>query len=118
MSSDFESRVRETGLRLYQLIEGETPSIFKKEFWTGKVMEWSMKNEDFKVRLFRFIDVFPCLIRPESVAKHLVEYLSGAEHNIPAAFQFGLKHIDPTSMAGKMLAKSIANNIKRMGKHR
>ena len=116
MSSDFESRVRETGLRLYQLIEGETPSIFKKEFWTGKVMEWAMKNEDFKVRLFRFIDVFPYLIRPESVAKHLVEYLSGAEHNIPAALQFGLKHIDPTSMTGKMLAKSIANNIKRMGK--
>lgn len=28
MPSDFESRVRETGLWLYKLVEGETPSLF------------------------------------------------------------------------------------------
>ncbi len=28
MPSDFESRVRETGLWLYILVEGETPSLF------------------------------------------------------------------------------------------
>ena len=49
MVDDLESRVRKTGLWLYQLIEGETPSIFKKEYWTGKVMERCMKDEAFKV---------------------------------------------------------------------
>lgn len=116
MSSDFESRVRQTGFRLYRMIEGETPSIFKKEFWTGKVMEWSMKNEDFKVQLFRFVDVFPYLTRPESVAKHLGEYFCAAEHKFPAALQFGLSRVAPTSLAAKTIAKSIANNITRMGK--
>jgi len=38
MSEDIESRIRKTGLRLYQVIEGEMPSLFKKEYWTGKAM--------------------------------------------------------------------------------
>jgi hypothetical protein len=28
MPSDFESLIRETGLRLYKLVEGETPPLF------------------------------------------------------------------------------------------
>jgi RHH-type proline utilization regulon transcriptional repressor/proline dehydrogenase/delta 1-pyrroline-5-carboxylate dehydrogenase len=51
MASDFESRVQETGRRLYGLITGETPSVFNKAYWMGKVIEWCMKNEDFKVEM-------------------------------------------------------------------
>lgn len=39
MATTFEDRVRETGLRLYQLAEGDKPSLFKKDFWTGKIMD-------------------------------------------------------------------------------
>ncbi len=83
MVSDFESRVREIGRRLYNLIEGETPSVFNKDYWMGKVIEWSMKHEDFKVQMFRFIDVFPYLTRPESVPKHLAEFFCGTELVFP-----------------------------------
>ena len=38
MNDDLESCVRKTGLWLYQLIEGETPAVFRKEYWMGKVM--------------------------------------------------------------------------------
>ena len=89
MVDDLESRVRKTGLWLYQLIEGETPSIFKKEYWTGKVMEWCMKDEAFKVEMFRFVDVFPYLTRPQSVAKHLVEYFCRPEQDFPPALRWG-----------------------------
>lgn len=116
MVDDLESRVRKTGLWLYDLIEGETPSIFKKEYWAGKVMERCMKDEAFKVELFRFVDVFPYLTRPESVAKHLMEYFCRPEQNFPAALQWGLRLVSPTSIGAQTVAKGIASNIENTGK--
>ncbi|MEJ5347630.1 MAG: L-glutamate gamma-semialdehyde dehydrogenase [Desulfosoma sp.] len=115
MNSDLERRIRQTGLWLYQLIEDETPSIFKKDYWTGKVIDWCMQNEAFKVEMFRFIDVFPYLTRPESVAKHLQEYFCRPDQCFPVALQWGLRQLSPTSFAAKMVAKSMAKNIESMG---
>ncbi|ROQ89792.1 proline dehydrogenase family protein [Desulfosoma caldarium] len=115
MKNDLERRIRQTGMWLYQLIEDETPSIFRKDYWTGKVMDWCMHNEAFKVEMFRFIDVFPYLTRPESVAKHLQEYFCRPDQCFPVALQWGLRHLSPTSFAAKMVAKSMAKNIESMG---
>ena len=49
------------GEAFFSSIAGESSSLFDKGRWIGKVLDWCMQNEDFKVRLFRFIDVFPCL---------------------------------------------------------
>ncbi len=116
MVDDFESRIRKTGLWLYELIKGETPSVFKKEYWTGKVMEWCMKDEAFKVEMFRFIDVFPYLTSTESVAKHLTEYFCRPEQDFPPALQWGLRRLSPTSIGSRTVAKGIASNIHSMGK--
>jgi len=116
MADDFESRVRETGLRLYELIKGETPSVFKKEYWTGKIMDRCMKDDAFKVEMFRFIDVFPCLNRSESVAKHLREYFCRPDQDFPAALQWGLRHVSPTSVGAQMAANGIASNIEITGR--
>jgi RHH-type proline utilization regulon transcriptional repressor/proline dehydrogenase/delta 1-pyrroline-5-carboxylate dehydrogenase len=116
MASSFEDRVKKTGLHLYQLAAGDKPSLFKKDFWTGKIMDWSMKNEAFKQEMFRFVDVFPYLTRPESVAKHVQEYFCRPGQDFPKSMQWGLKLVKPDSMAAKMAAKSITKNINAMGK--
>lgn len=116
MAQDFEKRVLATGLELYALAEGEKPSLFKKDYWTGKVMDWSMKNEAFKREMFRFVDVFPCLTRPESIARHIQEYFCRSDQDFPKSMQWGLKLVKPDSMVAKMAAKTISNNIDSMGK--
>lgn len=116
MNSDLENRIQHTGLRLYGLIEAEVPSVFKKEYWTGKVLDWCMQDDAFKVEMFRFIDVFPYLTRPDSVATHLQEYFCRPDQDFPSMLQWGIKYLSPNSMAGKMIAKSIANNLTNMGK--
>ena len=73
MAAALEERVQQTGKWLYQLIEGESPTLFQKQYWIGKVLDWCMRDETFRVEMFRFIDVFPYLTRPESVARHLQE---------------------------------------------
>jgi len=75
-----------------------------------------MKDEAFKVEMFRFVDVFPYLTRPESVARHLVEYFCRPEQDFPAALQWGLRRVSPKSKAAQTVAKGIASNIQNMGK--
>ena len=48
-----------------------------------------MKNEDFKVQLFRFIDVFPCLTTTELLAQPYQEYFGAADQDIPAILKSG-----------------------------
>ncbi|MBU2498457.1 MAG: proline dehydrogenase family protein, partial [Proteobacteria bacterium] len=83
MEKDFESRVRKTGRGLFDLMEEETPSLFNKKFWEGKVIEGCIKDAAFKVELLRFMDVLPHLSRPESVAQHLEEYFGRPGQRLP-----------------------------------
>ncbi|MFZ5648000.1 MAG: L-glutamate gamma-semialdehyde dehydrogenase [Bacillota bacterium] len=114
--TDIEKRVKETGMNLFRLIEGETPSIFKKDFWAGKVMEWCMKDEAFKLEMFRFVDVFPYLTRSESVARHLQEYFCRPDQDFPGSLQWGLKMVSPGSVMAKVVAKTISGNINGMAR--
>ncbi len=75
--STLDNKVIERGKQFFDSISGEAPSVFNKGWWTGKVMDWSMKNEDFKVQMFRFVDVLPYLNTSESLSRHIEEYLPG-----------------------------------------
>lgn len=116
MSGELDARIRDTGLNLYRLIEGETPSVFKKDFWAGKMMDWCMQNEAFKIEMFRFVDVFPTLTRSESVARHLQEYFCRPDQDFPSSLQWGLKLVSPSSLVAKMVSKTITSNITTMAK--
>ena len=116
MAVTLEDRLQKTGKWLYQMIEGESPTLFQKQFWIGKVLDWCMRDEIFRVEMFRFIDVFPYLTRPESVARHLQEYFSRPEVKLPSTLQWGVKFVSPTSFAAKMVAKSFSENIAAMAK--
>jgi len=116
MSSDFENGVRKTGIKLYDIAGKSKPSLFKKDYWTGKVMDLSMKNEAFKHEMFRFVDVFPYLTKPESVAQHIQEYFCRPDQDFPKTMRWGLSKVKPDSIAAKMAAKSIGKNISTMGK--
>ncbi|MGD8269920.1 MAG: proline dehydrogenase family protein [Desulfobacterales bacterium] len=116
MASNLEDKIRETGMKLYDIAEKSKPSLFKKDFWTGKVMDLSMKNAAFKQEMFRFVDVFPYLTKPESVARHIQEYFCRPDQDFPKTMRWGLSKVKPDSIAAKMAAKSIGKNISTMGK--
>ena len=116
MTSELDQKVRDTGMQLYDIAGRSKPSLFKKDYWTGKVMAWSMKNEAFKQEMFRFVDVFPYLNAPEAVARHIQEYFCRPEQDFPKSMRWGLSKVKPDSLAAKMAAKSIGNNINSMGR--
>ncbi len=114
MAADLEGRIQETGKRLYQLLEGESPSLFQKQYWIGKVLDWCMRDDAFRVQMFRFIDVFPYLTQPESIARHIQEYFGRPELKLPSALQWGIKLGSSTSFTAKMVTKSFTDNLTSM----
>ncbi len=116
MGSDLENRIHRTGMHLYDLMEGEARSVFSQEYWTGKLFDWCMHNEPFKVQMFRFVDVFPSLKSPEAVMRHIQEYFSDPSLNFPSALDRGIKFVSPEWRSSGVIARGIARNIGRMAR--
>ena len=111
MAKAKESDIRDIGRQIFDGMKGQKPSVFNKDWWSGKVMELSMKDEAFKVEMFRFVDVFPTLKDHVQVAEHIREYFCRPEQNFPAAFQFGLSAVKPDGMVAKMAASQIEKQM-------
>ena len=116
MATALEERIVQRGHRIYDLIEGQAPSLFKKGYWTTKMMDWAMRDEAFKTEMFRFVDVFPALDEPGEVTQHLREYFARPEQHFPELLQWGIKAVPPDSSVEKVLAAAVGSNIKGMGR--
>ncbi len=115
--ASLEPRIIGRGKEFFTSIAGEAPSIFNKGWWTGKVMDWAMKNEDFKIQMFRFVDVLPYLNTSQSLSRHIEEYFAGKDQNIPDVLKWGA---GKTGIAGGLVAKvlnrTIRSNIESMAR--
>ncbi len=117
MNQHLESKIVQRGKEFFQSISGEAPSIFDKGWWTGKVMDWAMKNEDFKVQLFRFVDVLPYLNSSEALLQHIKEYFASGDVEMPAVFKFGASAAGMGgSVTGKLLGATVRKQIEGMGR--
>ncbi|MEZ4873016.1 MAG: proline dehydrogenase family protein [Bdellovibrionales bacterium] len=90
--------------------------FFRKDWWYGRIMEWSMQNEDFKTRMFRFVDVLPTLNSNQEVSKHIKEYfndLQGKGADIANIFNVG---VGVGALAPGLMAKAIRKNVQQMAK--
>jgi RHH-type proline utilization regulon transcriptional repressor/proline dehydrogenase/delta 1-pyrroline-5-carboxylate dehydrogenase len=111
MDKDFnlEEKIRAIGRELYSAVSS-TPPLFDTKSWMGRTMDWAMQNEDFRVRLFRFIDVLPSLKTSALVVRILHEYFSG-ETEVPRLVRGGLALIGRKGLlpqvAGPVIRKSV-----------
>ncbi len=85
---------------------------FKKA--ENKLLEWTLKNDEIKINLFRFVDVLPSLSTSKSVVEHVHEYFHDIKENIPL-FKFALR-FPPHSILAKIGAKAVESQIKRMSR--
>ena len=72
---DLEARIKEIAFEIFSFLKDEKPSFFNAEGWKGRVIEWSMRDEQFKTQLLRFLDVLPALKSNELVVRLFREYL-------------------------------------------
>ncbi len=110
---DFQREIEEKGQAIFANMEEDSGSLFKKERWYGRIMDWSMKNQSFKTQMFRFVDVLPYLKSSSEVARHLREYFAEGGEDLPSVFNFGL---GIGSLAPALLAGAIKKNVTEMAK--
>ncbi len=117
-TNPLDRKIVARGKEFFASISGEAPSIFNKGFWTGKVMDWAMKHEDFKVQLFRFVDVLPYLNTSDSLQRHIDEYFTGeGAGEIPPVLKWGAEKSGLLGgLAAMAMGKIIRTNIEGMAK--
>jgi RHH-type proline utilization regulon transcriptional repressor/proline dehydrogenase/delta 1-pyrroline-5-carboxylate dehydrogenase len=110
--ADFEQSVQKIGLEIYDLVGKEIPSVFQMKRWMGKFLEWAMKDEDFKVRLFRFVDVLPALKSDALVVAVMKEYFSS--ENTPAIMRQTVRRLSGAGILPGMAVSAIRGAVESM----
>ena len=110
-SNTIEQRARTLGAELLDAARANQSGWFSRQFWSDKLMNWSMKDPHFKVQLFRFVDAFPSLRTPEQVHDHLVDYLTQPNVKLPPGMGLG---IAAGGMAQSLFSRTVTAQITGM----
>ena len=105
-----EKRIKEIALELRELMRGEVPALFNLRRWQGRIMALAIRDQDFKVNLFRFIDLLPMLKEDALIVGMFYEYFSGFK-NAPLIVKQGLKMFSQNGTLPHIAASIIRSTV-------
>src|SRR5256885_1947344 len=71
-----QGEIERCGKHVFELVDKHPEPLLSKAGFYKRLMTLSMRDERFKVQLFRFVDVLPSLRRSREIIEHLNEYFS------------------------------------------
>ncbi|MFN2508387.1 MAG: proline dehydrogenase family protein [Chthoniobacterales bacterium] len=86
-----QSEIERRGLEIFDRVDRHPESIFSKAGFYQRMMALSMKDEHFKVQMFRFVDVLASLRRPNDIVQHLDEYFAGMRNGFTPFLRPGIR---------------------------
>src|SRR5947208_16569674 len=89
--SSLQQEIEERGLQMFDLVDQNPESIFSKAGFYQRMMAFSMRDEHFKVQLFRFVDVLASLRSSQDIVQHLDEYFANMRNGSVPFLQAGLR---------------------------
>jgi len=111
-----EKDILDLGQQITTLMKKEQPGIFNKDFWSGRMLELTMKDPRFKVEMFRFVDVFSILKTKDQISQHLKEYFLRPGLDFPTAIQLLIKGMSSSLglfLGGGTMTSQITDMAKR-----
>lgn len=112
---ELEPAIQRIGRALAERTVGHTPTVFDARWWSGTVLQWAMKDEHFKVHLFRFIDVLPSLKSDAQLLQLVEEYFADTKM-LTAPLQWGLRAVSETRLVARLSAKSLRRQFDQMAR--
>jgi RHH-type proline utilization regulon transcriptional repressor/proline dehydrogenase/delta 1-pyrroline-5-carboxylate dehydrogenase len=113
MAASLETRVQKTAQRIFKAMSGENPALFRRDTWAGKAIELCLAGEAFRTAFLRFLDVFPTLISPPSLSRHVQEYF-GCPELAAQAEALGIVRAEPDSTAAMDCASVLSVRLTQM----
>ncbi|MFZ1217747.1 MAG: L-glutamate gamma-semialdehyde dehydrogenase [Chthoniobacterales bacterium] len=89
--SSLQQEIEQRGLRMFDLVDQNPESIFSKAGFYQRMMAFSMRDEHFKVQMFRFVDVLASLRHSTDIVQHLSEYFADMQNGSVPFLQTGIK---------------------------
>lgn len=100
-----EPSIQRIGKTLAEHSQSRTATILSQRWWNDLLMDWGMRDEDFKVQLFRFVDVLPTLKTDEQFTRLLAEYFGGTPI-LPRPLKWSLQKL-PSSWVGSHIGALV-----------
>jgi RHH-type proline utilization regulon transcriptional repressor/proline dehydrogenase/delta 1-pyrroline-5-carboxylate dehydrogenase len=109
-----QDRTLEIAEELFGKVKGTVPGFFRSSRWKGRIMDWAMKDEPFKVQLFRFVDAIPSLKTEAELLELFSEYFYGQSPLLPTALKRWIPHKGiPALIAGKLIKANVTSLAKQ-----
>ena len=114
--------VKAKGLEIFRRMGADTPALFDRGWWAGRMMERVMRDPSLKVPLFRFVDVLPALDDRRRIAEHAREYFAEGTSPLPwfvnllptaALVKRGVSRFSRTFIAGET-PRTALKNLRRL----
>ena len=89
--SALQMETERRGEQILELVDRHPESIFTKAGFYQRMMAISMKDEAFKVQMFRFVDVLAALKKPADIVQHLDEYFAKMNNSFTPLLRPGIR---------------------------
>jgi RHH-type transcriptional regulator, proline utilization regulon repressor / proline dehydrogenase / delta 1-pyrroline-5-carboxylate dehydrogenase len=114
-TASLESATFDVGRELAARSAGLSPRVFDRRWWSNTLLQWGMKDERFKVQLFRFIDVLPAL-RDDAAVTRLAEEYFGDMPALTTGMQWGLRAAAATTIGARLGGASLRRQVHEMAR--
>lgn len=108
-----ESDIRRFGQTLAEYAHHHTPGFWDHRWWTSLLLDWGTRDEQFKVQLFRFIDVLPSLQTDAQFVRILKEYFQDLP-SLPGPLQWLLHRFSNNSLTAKVGTRILRRQFLKM----
>src|SRR5205823_12860036 len=95
-----QSEIEQRGKRIFELVDKYPESLFSKAGFYQRLMTLSMRDEQLKLQLFRFVAVLPSLHTSGEIIEHLQEYFATAHDSRKLSQFLGAAIRLPASVPG------------------
>jgi RHH-type proline utilization regulon transcriptional repressor/proline dehydrogenase/delta 1-pyrroline-5-carboxylate dehydrogenase len=89
--NSLQAEIERRGELIFHLVDQHPESIFTKAGFYQRMMALSMRDEHFKVQLFRFVDVLASLRRGSDIVQHLDEYFADMRNGFAPMIHTGVR---------------------------
>ncbi|MCH7702593.1 MAG: proline dehydrogenase family protein [Planctomycetes bacterium] len=105
-TNGFNSRCRKLGEEILERARAARPRWWQAAWWQEQGTALTARDRRLEVQLFRFIEVLPALGSSADVARHLKEYLSEPNLNVPAPLRLATSFDNPKSWAARVVGRA------------
>ena len=89
--SALQTEIERRGERIFDLVDRHPESLFSKAGFYQRMMALSMRDEHFKIQMFRFVDVLASLHRGSDIVQHLEEYFTDMRNGFAPMVHTGVR---------------------------